>query len=134
MNMFSRNVDEANPSESRMEIEIVDNTNSYRLRNKDRVMAVQKNGRIVIGDEGLLRLEVLEGDYLLFGKVDGDWYVCKRPSGSFKGYRVTKQQGKNAKAIYVQSKALNELEQGEYNLGPAFEQGGIFWRHLTKVE
>jgi hypothetical protein len=134
MNMFSRNPEGDNPSESRMTINIVDNKNAYRLRNVDRVLSVQKNGRIVVGVEGSNRLESAEGDYLLFGNVGGSWYVCKRPSGSFKGYKITRQKGKNSSTIFVQAKTLRDIAQGEYRLGEAFSQDGVFWRELIKDE
>ncbi len=122
------------PSMQRMTINIIDNANATKGRNKERVLAMQKSGRMAIGQEGLKRLEIGIDDYLLFGNVGSSWYVCKRPSNSFKGYIVRKQQGKKASttAIYVQSKSLMDIPQGEYSLGEAFSQDGVFWRELIK--
>lgn len=133
MNMFGTKGGEIS-SMSRMTINIVDNANATKGKNKERVLAMQKNGRIAIGDEGLKRLEIAEGDYILFGNVGSSWYVCKRPSNSFKGYKVTRQQGKNAyRAMHVQSKSLMDIPKGEYNLGEAFSQDGVFWREMIRT-
>lgn len=132
MNMFSK--DQPIESMQRMTISIVDNETNMKYRNKDRLLAVQKSGRVVLGDEGLKRLEVSEGDYILFGQVGSSWYVCKRPSNSFKGYRIIRQQGKNAKSLYVQSQQLKDIVRGEYGLGDSFSQDGVFWREMLLSE
>ena len=132
LKMFGSNSGEASPI-NEMRIELVEPT-AKKHRNTDRVLSVQKAGRIVIGDAGKRLIGVDVDDYVLMGQVGGNWYIGKRPAGSFKGYKIIKQQGKNANATYFQSQSLRPLTQGEYSLGTAVNQDGVAWHQLSRIE
>ena len=119
---------------SGLKIEIVDRATPGKGDNRSRQLSIQKNGRVVFGMEGMRRLNVgLEG-YVLMGNVGDSWYICKRPEGSFKGYKLISQKGKNNQTIYTQSKSLATIELGEYALGQAIDQDGLAWHQLVKID
>ena len=120
-------------SVSEIKIQLVEPT-AKKHKNADRIVSSQKNGRVVFGDAGKRLLGIVEGEYVLIGNVGGEWYIAKRPTGSFKGYKLITQSGKNAKCTYIQSQALRPFTIGEYTLGSAINQDGVAWHKLTRIE
>jgi len=127
--MFGNNKEEE--SISVMKIELVE-PKARKYRNEDRVLSCQKNGRIVFGEVGLERLNVKLDEYVLMGNVGSKWYIAKRPSGTFKGYQIINQKGKNSLTVYIQSQSLLGVEEGEYGLGEAIDQDGVAFHELVR--
>lgn len=116
---------------SDMRIELIE-PSATKHRNAERIVSVQKNGRIVFGEAGKRLIGVDVNEYVLIGQVGGNWYVAKRPDGSFKGYKIISQKGKNKHVYYIQSKSLLPLQVGEYRLGTAVNQDGAGWHMLVR--
>lgn len=119
---------------SGLKIEIIEPAFGTRGNNESRQLSVQKNGRIVFGIEGIRRLNIALEEYALVGNVGESWYICKRPAGTFKGYKLINQKGKNSLTMYIQSKSLSGIELGEYVLGEAVDQDGLAWHQLVKID
>ena len=111
-----------------MRINILDS--KRQTTNPDRELSVQRHGRVVLGVTLLNRLGLNKGDYVLFGEVAGNSYICKKPEGYF-GYQIKGE--KSGRALRVQSKVLAGMDLGEYRLGTAFIQDEITWFPLLKI-
>ena len=129
--MFGINKEQQDESISAMKIELVEPV-ARKYRNEERELSCQKNGRLVFGDMGLERLNLELGSYVLVGNVGPRWYIAKRPAGTFKGYQIINQKGKNSLTVYIQSQSLLGVEEGEYGLGEAIDQDGVAFHELIR--
>jgi hypothetical protein len=129
--MFGINKEQQDESISSMKIELVEPV-ARKYRNEERVLSCQKNGRLVFGEVGLKRLNVVLDDYVLMGNVGNKWYIAKRPAGTFRGYQIINQKGKNSLTVYIQSQSLLKVEVGEYGLGEAVDQDGVAFHELIR--
>ena len=111
-------------------IEIVD---SKVLRTAGSMMAVGKKGRISLSDDACLKLDIVEGDYLIFGKVGDYNLVAKRPVGkNLHGFPVHKPNKSDTR--YVGSVYLNHIPMGKYNFGDVIFKDDFTWHPLVKQE
>ena len=114
----------------RIAINIVDR--AYQSTASSSHITVQRRGRVIFRTVPIEQLGVSEGDPILLGNVGNAWFVCKKPQGYF-GYKLRKE-GKS-KYLVIGSKALEEMQEGEYHLGDiAMDANDIPWFPLIKNE
>lgn len=113
-----------------MTIEIVD---SKVQRTVDCMLTVAGQGRISLSEEARKKLDIVEGDYLIFGKVGNYNLVSKRPRGkNLHGFPVHKP--KKSSVHYVGSLLLKYIPKGKYNFEDVLFKDDFVWHPLVNVD
>jgi len=113
-----------------MEITVID---SKVQRTMGSMIAVGAKGRISLSADALSKLDVSEGDYLIFGKVGDYNLIAKRPHGkNLHGFMVKKP--KKSTIHYVGSTTLMHIPQGKYNFGDMVAKDNFIWHPLVKQD
>ena len=93
-----------------------------------------KYGRVVIGQRVAVSLSLGAGSNIVFGELNGNWYVCPSVTGLPANMCFSlRRASKTSANLEFNSKAVEKLPLGTYHLGAAFEDAtGRVWYPLVE--
>jgi len=113
-----------------LNIEIID---SQIQKTMGSMIAVGRKGRVAFSAEALKKLNIKEGNYVIFGKVGNSNFIAKRPLGKgLYGYSVKKP--KKSAIHYVASLTLMHIPKGKYNFSDPIVKEDFVWFQLISVD